>query len=314
MSIPLLLLALAVAAGAPRAALAACSAPCSDPRTLPGGWISQDYCLVKFSKDCTFKDKNGALNSKCLACSLWVDAQAFCPVAPGCLKGLPTFQDGDKNDCGPLKNNWFGVLSKRAVLGIEELLDGGGSTFDKYFETLYESSLPGQSNACSLAHPLVYQANKLTFSTFAIVQNTVAYRSKHQMHIHIGPAQAQLKTCVDAILKRTTPAAKTFTPKQSCTFTTRTGSVSFSAWVWLDPAPSPGTKGPDDVGTVVTRAYKNNGPVSDPALHGMQFTGVAVTGVTYQNKQYWAVMIYNYYSAWANNKQHQIGDHEMIQG
>lgn len=42
------------------------------------------------------------------------------------------------------------------------------------------------------------------------------------------------------------------------------------------------------MGAIVTRAGKAGGPLSNPALHASQFSGVAVTGVTYQGKPYWA--------------------------
>ncbi|GBF88269.1 hypothetical protein Rsub_00981 [Raphidocelis subcapitata] len=320
-ALPVLLL-LVAAAAAPRGARG-CGATCSDPRNLEGGKVvSANYCLVKYSANCDYAE-GSKKNIDCHPCDLLKYAQDECrtgQVAKGsdCNEGYVMMPDEDcAKGSTPAASKWKIVVTK-ASRGVEDLLDGGGNNFNKYFAALWRSSLPGSQNPCKNQNFVQTYLDKAPYTGMAI--NTVQYRSRHQFHAHIGMAKDQLhKGCVDVQIRAgAVTKARRWSDMKECDFLSPLSGKTIRTQVWLrlEKVRDPATSVPKNVGTLITQAAKlmRKAGMSDSAIN--DFTAVTVTGAKLNGETYFAVLIFNIHKAWAADKDHlssgSVGDHVML--
>lgn len=290
---------------------------CKDRRTLPaaGGsppQTSGSYCLLDMHKDCAYVNTTGS-NTKCHPCYLWSDAQSKCSSASppaSCQQGYIMAPD----NC--TANVWKIWPSKRAWTGFEDMATGKQpAQMNFLWSTLWSSGLKGASNPCSSTHG--YKPLALDQAPFgAMLINAYAYRTQHTWHAHLGIAHTNLRDAVDNFLVPAITKAKAWTPTPVAYTWKKTlnGDVESSLWAYLLPVPANkvATATPKTVAALISAAHKNKGPLAKMAPDERNFTGAAVTGAQWKGKPYFAVILFNYYAAWAPDHKKQIGEYELI--
>lgn len=307
---PLLLAAALLVGLGPWGALA-CTAPCSMPR--PNSSPSTTYCLVDFAQTCAY-DSGSAKNDGCEPCTLWNEATKACaaptdPLDVKTCKGSNGYVLRKDSKCTATDIKWKVYPAKKPYIGVETIqADSSGSKFNFLFKGLWSSALTGQ-NPCAVT------MSWTSSPPIAMMENSVQYRTKHLMHAHIGHAMDEFTACVARHLAASTTKKAAWTDRIACDFTNRGLKSTAETWVYLT-GPVKTTASPNNVGTLVNRAFRrSNGPLKAFDATKNQWSGFGVTTATFQGKNYFAVMVYNYHdSAVASGYKFQVGEYELIRG